>query len=118
MPQIAPLTLSHVRAASKIGFDGPSTLVMTFPGDATLSYNAAGQAVHQTEILRVLSRVAGRPMHVKLVLAPATPRKVRDVAKPKSNRMQRMREIEAHPMTLAFIEHFGAEIMRVEQRRE
>ncbi|MEO1614465.1 MAG: DNA polymerase III subunit gamma/tau [Planctomycetota bacterium] len=117
--QIQQMTASMVSLA-EMRVAGNDRLEMKFPADAQMAMKRMDLPEHRGSLAEAIATVVGHPVHLNVSAsanrkAPAeTP--IKTTAKPTAKeRMERMRQIEAHPWVQTCVETFQAEIVKVDQ---
>ena len=97
---------------------GDQSIALVFPADSALAMKRCELPEHKTVLHEAIQKIANRPISVTLEAGPAkaVEKKVETVA-PKTNRMQRMREIEANELVRSCVDLFSAEIVRIDKPR-
>lgn len=109
------MTETFARVVEKVRA-GDQSITLIFPADAALAMKRCELPEHKTVLNDAIQKIANQQIGVTLESAPprAVEKKVETVA-PKTNRMQRMREIEANELVRSCVEIFGAEIVRIDK---
>ncbi len=97
---------------------GSQSIALVFPASATLAMKRCELPEHKTVLHEAIQRIANRAITVTLECAPAKVVETQvEMVTPKTNRIQRMREIESNELIRSCVELFGAEIVRIEKPR-
>ena len=116
--QVEASTAVLARSVQRVELSNENTLRLVFAAESKLSVRRFDSAEHKSLMTAALKRLVGKD--VKFECTTATPMKteVKKASKPSSkDRMQRLREIEAHPLVQACVEVFGAEVVKVDHPR-
>ena len=118
---IDPMTETLARSVSRVQVAGDSTLRLVFPASAKMAMSRCDLPEHKNAIAEAVSRWAGRTVTLELVRDETIPSPV--IQEKKDNRlsgkerMERMRQIEMHPLVQSCIEQFEAEIVKIDDPR-
>ncbi|KAA5539597.1 DNA polymerase III subunit gamma/tau [Roseiconus nitratireducens] len=111
-----------IAATADVQLSGDAEIRLVFPAESSMSMRRMELAEHRGPVCEALAEVVGHP--VQLQLAAGTASGVRPAAPPAAapklsakERMERMREIEAHPWVQACIDTFQAEIVKIDPKR-
>ncbi|TWU37202.1 DNA polymerase III subunit gamma/tau [Novipirellula artificiosorum] len=115
---VEPMTETLAHAVDRVVAEG-NRLRLFFPGESKLAYSRCEHANHKNALTEAISKLAGREITLELVLDPPKTVAVAPVASasPGRSRMQRMKEIENHPLVKSCLEVFDAEIVKIEKPR-
>ena len=111
------MTETFARVVEKVKA-GDQSIALVFPADSALAMKRCELPEHKTVLNEAIQKFANRPISVTLEAGAtkAVEKKVETLA-PKTNRMQRMREIEANELVRSCVDLFSAEIVRIDKPR-
>ncbi|NNE00850.1 MAG: hypothetical protein HKN47_26340 [Pirellulaceae bacterium] len=116
--QVEPATATLARSVHRVELSGKNKLRLVFAAESKLSLTRFDSVEHRTAMSTALATLVGQEIQMECSLAPSTKVASKPVPKQSSkDRMQRMREIESHPLVKACSELFGAEIVKVDHPR-
>tara|TARA_R110002049_G_scaffold2750_4_gene21887 strand:+ start:28702 stop:30741 length:2040 start_codon:yes stop_codon:yes gene_type:complete len=118
---IDPMTETLARSVDRVQVAGDSTLNLVFPASAKLAMSRCDLPEHKNAIAEAVGKSFGRTITLQLICdetkrAPVVKEK-QDKRMSGKERMERRREIQAHPLVQACIEQFEAEIVKVDDPR-
>lgn len=119
---VQQMTASFISTA-RCTLKDESTIKMEFPAGAGLALKRMDLPEHRGPFCDALSSLAGQPVRIELVASNRAVDPKAEPTKPvapKQNakeRMERMREIEAHPWVQTCVEQFDAQIVKVDPKR-
>ena len=109
---------SLARSVSHAEYLGPGKLRLVFPAESGMSMRRCDAPDNRAAFVKAVSAIAGEPVFLEYHAAPPKEKpKVIESTAPKPTRMQRMREIEAHPLVKSCVEAFGAEIVKIDRAK-
>jgi hypothetical protein len=109
--------IAHFAGDSQsVVMSGPNQLVVSL----RLAYNK--ERCERPEVKRkleqALSRVAGRDIRIEFAIVPGVADVVSaDRPQPAQSRLQKLRELEKHPLVRETLELFDCEVVRVDEKR-
>ena len=119
--EIDPMTETLARNVHRVKVAGDSTLQLVFPSSAKLAMSRCDLPEHKNALAEAIGKSLGRQVSLELVCdeslqpaAVASPKERRPSGK---ERMERMRQIQEHPLIQACAEQFDAEIVKVDEPR-
>ena len=113
--QVETSTAALARSVQRVELSGENTLRLVFAAESKLSVRRFDTAEHKTPMTAALRRLVGKDVNVECTMAAPLNKEVKKASKPSSkDRMQRLREIEGHPLVQACVEIFGAEVVKVD----
>ena len=119
---VEPMTASFISTAH-CSLKDESTIKMEFPAGAGLALKRMDLPEHRGPFCEALSALAGQKVGIELVASKraadpkAAPAKAVSPKQSAKERMERMREIEAHPWVQTCVEQFDAQIVKVDPKR-
>lgn len=109
---------SLARSVSHAEYLGPGKLRLVFPAESGMSMRRCDAPDNRAAFIEAVSTIAGEPVFLEYHAAPPKEKtKVVESTAPKPTRMQRMREIESHPLVKSCVEAFGAEIVKIDRAK-
>lgn len=115
-----PQMTASIASMAEIKLDGDTKISLVFPAESSMSMKRMDMPEHRGPVTQAIAELVGHPVTLQLVAgAPSPGRSQTPVPAPKASakeRMERMREIEAHPWVQACVETFGAEIVKVDPK--
>ncbi|QDT12807.1 DNA polymerase III subunit gamma/tau [Planctomycetes bacterium K23_9] len=116
--QVETSTATLARANERVELANENTVRLVFAAESKLSVRRFDSAEHKSAMIAALRTLVGREVNVECTVAAPVKREAKQTTKPSSkDRMQRMRDIELHPMVKACAEIFGAEVVKVDHPR-
>ncbi|TWU02689.1 DNA polymerase III subunit gamma/tau [Stieleria varia] len=118
LQHVETLTATLAAMASKVELVGEREIRLTFPAGA-MALRRVEAPEHKSSLAHALTSIVGHPVNLTLAAgAPSDP-----VVAPKAQakklsgkeKLDRMRQIESHPMVQACKEAFGAEVVKIDQ---
>jgi DNA polymerase-3 subunit gamma/tau len=116
LARLESMTETFARVVDHVEIVGDNRLRLVFPGDARLALQRCQLPEHQTALVDVISRLAGKPIKLDFAAGPKTEAPQSEPALVnRPSRQQRMREIESNPLIQSCVELFDAEIVRIDK---
>ena len=110
------MTEAFARMVSRVVAVGTQQLRLEFPANGNLAMKRCELPEHRNTIATAVSQHAGREIILEYFLAePVSEPKKAETSGNKPSRIQRMREIETNELVKSCIEHFNAEIVRIDR---
>ena len=110
------MTEAFARMVSRVVAVGTQQLRLEFPANGNLAMKRCELPEHRNTIATAVSQHAGREIILEYFLAePISEPKKAETSGNKPSRIQRMREIETNELVKSCIEHFNAEIVRIDR---
>ena len=118
---IDPMTEALARSVERVEAAGDATLRLVFAAESNLAMSRCDLPEHKNAIADAVSQSSGRKVVLELVSdgsirKPAAPAK-KEKRLTGKERVERMRQIESHPMIRACIEHFEADVVKIDEPR-
>ena len=117
LERLEPMTASNAGKAERVELDGEKGIRLTFPAEATMSMRRLELPEHKGALMEAIAELVGHTVSLTMVASGASSAK----PAPKANarltgkqKLERMREIEGHPMVQACKVAFGAEVVKVD----
>ncbi|MCA9140660.1 MAG: hypothetical protein KDB00_28000, partial [Planctomycetales bacterium] len=112
---------ASIASMAEVRLESESKINLVFPAESSMSMKRMDLPEHRGPVCEAISNVVGRPITLQLIAGAASPaRTAAPKPAPKATakeRMERMREIEAHPWVQSCVETFGAEIVKVDPKQ-
>ena len=116
---VEPMTAS-IASAAEVRLEGEAKINLIFPAESAMSMRRMELPEHRTPICDAICDLVGQPVTLQLIAGAASSSTgSKPTAAPKisaKERMERMREIEAHPWVQSCVKSFGAEIVKVDPK--
>jgi DNA polymerase-3 subunit gamma/tau len=115
LAEIGGMTQDFAGDYESLAISGPNTLAVTLKGDYNKEWLERPEVRQKLE--QSLAKVAGRSLRVEFRVKAQTTKPAASPPVTAQNRVQMMREVEQHPMVQQAAELFGAEVIRVQEKR-
>ena len=115
---VEPITATLARSVDRIELHGGDKIRLVFPADSTMTVRRIDMPEHRGALIKAVSQLTGKNVNLELVTSPAVAtEKAPTQRQSGKERMQRMREIENHPMIKACVELFDAQVVKIDKPR-
>ena len=114
--QVEPMTATLALSVKKVELEAGNKLRLMFLADAKMAARRIDMPEHKTAMLAAIQSLCGETVTLETsFLADSSPK---PASAPKrqsgKERMQRMRDIEHHPLVKACVEQFDAQVVKVD----
>jgi hypothetical protein len=116
LDEIGGMTADFGREYTSVAICGPNQLVVHLK----LAYNKewCSRAEVKRKLEQTMSRLAGRDLRIEFHVEPASDTSAKPDRPPATtSRLQKMRDVEKHPLVREAVQLFDAEVVRYDERR-
>lgn len=117
LSRVEPMTATIAGTAEKVELASAREIRLTFPANAAMSMRRLDMPEHKQPICQAVSEAVGHSVSLTFVAAAAkaaSPAPKTSTRLSGKEKLERMRQIEAHPMVQACKDAFGAEVVKIE----
>ncbi|MGB7348113.1 MAG: DNA polymerase III subunit gamma/tau [Pirellulaceae bacterium] len=116
--QVETSTASLARSVQKVELANENTFRLVFAAESKLAVRRFDSPENKAAMATALKQLTGKDVMIECAVAPPVRQEVKQTTRPSGkDRMQRMREIQTHPMVKACAELFEAEVIKVDHPR-